>query len=157
MPRRGERPGLRLAVADDAGDDQIGVVERHAVGMREAVAKLAAFVDRAWRFWRDVTADVSRKGELLEELLHPFRVLALVRIDLGVRALEIRRAQHAWRPVARSGHENHVEVVLDDALGVGHGGEPVGVDLRLDEGQHLDLVVARTAGRGRSRGPCGRP
>ena len=111
MPRRGERPGLRLAVTHNAGDNQIGVVERHAVGMREAVAKLAAFVDRAWRFRRDVTADVSREGKLLEKLLHPFRVLALVRIDFGVRPFEIRRPQHAGRPVARSGHENHVEVV----------------------------------------------
>ena len=114
MPRGRERPGLGLAVTHDAGDDQIGIVERHAVGMRETVAKLAAFVDRAWRFWRDVAADVAREGELLEELLHPFRVLALVRIDFGVRPFEIRRPQHARRPVARSGHENHVEVVLDD-------------------------------------------
>ena len=44
----------------------------------------------------------------------PFRVLALVRIDLGVSAFEICRPQHARRAVAGAGHENHVEVVLDD-------------------------------------------
>ena len=27
VPRRGQRSGLRLAIADDAGDDEIGVVE----------------------------------------------------------------------------------------------------------------------------------
>ena len=112
MPRGRQRPGLGLAVADDAGDDQIGVVERHAVGVRQAVAKLAAFVDGAGRFRRDVAADVAGEGELLEELLHPFRVLALVRIDLGVRAFEIRRAEHAGRAVARARHEDHVEIVL---------------------------------------------
>jgi hypothetical protein len=114
VPRGRERPGLGFAVTHDAGDNQIGIVERHAVGMRETVAKLAAFVDRAWCFRRDVAADVAREGELLEELLHPFHVLALVRIDLGVRPFEVRRSKHARRPVARSGHENHVEVVLDD-------------------------------------------
>ncbi len=35
VPRRGERPGLGLAIADDAGDDQVRIVERRAVGMRE--------------------------------------------------------------------------------------------------------------------------
>ena len=61
MPRGGQRAGLRLAVADDAGDDQIGVVERGAEGVAERVAELAAFVDRArassarrgWRFRRE--------------------------------------------------------------------------------------------------------
>ena len=114
MPRCRERPGLRLAVTHDAGDDEIGVVERHAVGVRETVAELAAFVDGAGRFRSDVAPDMAGEGELLEELLHPFRVLALVRIDLGVGAFEIGRPEHSRRAVARPGHENHVEVVLDD-------------------------------------------
>ena len=114
MPRRGERPGLRLAVADDARDDQVGVVERHAVGVRQAVAKLTAFVDRARGFRRDVAADVAGEGELLEEPLHPLLVLALVRVDLRVGAFEIGRPEHARRAVARSGDEDHVEIVLDD-------------------------------------------
>ena len=89
MPRRGERPGLRLAVTHDAGDNEIGVVQRHAVGMRETVAKLATFMDGAWRFRSNVAADMARERELLEELLHAFRIFALVWIDLGVSALEI--------------------------------------------------------------------
>ena len=125
MPGGGERPGLGLAVADDARDDQIGVVERHAVGVREAVAELAAFVDRARRLRRDVAADVPGKGELLEELLQPFRVLALVRIDLRVGPFEIGRPEHARRAVAGAGHEDHVEVVLDDQS----------VQVHPDEGQ----------------------
>ena len=47
VPAGGERAGLGLAVADDAGDDQVGVVERGAVGVRQRVAELAALVDRA--------------------------------------------------------------------------------------------------------------
>ncbi len=45
MPAGGQRAGLRFAVADDAGDDQVWVVEGRAVGMREGVTKLAAFVN----------------------------------------------------------------------------------------------------------------
>ena len=36
VPTGGQRAGLRLAVADDAGDDQIGIVEGGAVGVRRA-------------------------------------------------------------------------------------------------------------------------
>ena len=114
VPCRGERPCLRFAVADDAGDDQIGVVERHSIRVREAVAEFAAFVDRAGRLRRDVRSDLSGEGELLEELPQAFRVLALVRIHLRVRALEVRGPEHPRRAVARAGHEDHVQVVLDD-------------------------------------------
>ena len=114
MPRCSERPGLRLAVTHDAGDDEIGVVERHAVSVGETVTQLAAFVDGARGFRSDVAPDMAGEGKLLEELLHPFRVLTLVGIDLGVGAFEIRRPQHPGRAMAWPGHENHVEVVLDD-------------------------------------------
>jgi hypothetical protein len=49
--------------------------------------------------------------ELLEELLHAIGVLALVRIDLGVCALEIRRSEHSRGAMSRARDEHHVEVV----------------------------------------------
>ena len=45
MPARGQRSSLRFAVADDTGDDQIGVVEGRPIRMRNRVAKLAPFMD----------------------------------------------------------------------------------------------------------------
>ena len=60
VPARGQRAGLGLAVADDAGDDQIGVVERGPEGVAEAVAQLAPFVDRARRLRRDVAGNAAR-------------------------------------------------------------------------------------------------
>ena len=47
VPARRERPGLRLAVADDAQREQIGVVEHRPVGVHERVPELAALVDGA--------------------------------------------------------------------------------------------------------------
>ena len=70
MPARRQRSGLRLAVADDAGDDQIGIVEGRAVGMREGIAEFAAFMDRARRLRRDVARDAAGERELREEALH---------------------------------------------------------------------------------------
>ena len=59
MPAGGQRPGLRLAVAHDAGHDQVGVVEGRAVGVRQGVAQFTAFVDRAGRFRGDVAGDAA--------------------------------------------------------------------------------------------------
>src|SRR5215813_3242594 len=81
VPRGGERPGLGLAVADDARDDEIRIVERRAIGMRQAVTELAAFVDRPRRLRRDVRPDVSGKRASPAELLTPPLHDALVRID----------------------------------------------------------------------------
>ena len=63
MPARGQRPGLGLAVADDAEDDEIAVVERRPERVDEGVAELAALVDRARRLRRDVAADAARERE----------------------------------------------------------------------------------------------
>lgn len=39
MPGRRERPGFGFAVTDDAGDNQVGIVERGAIGMDQRVAE----------------------------------------------------------------------------------------------------------------------
>jgi hypothetical protein len=79
VPARRQRPGLGLAVADDAADEQVGVVERRAVGVRERVAELAALVDRARRLGRDVARDAARERELPEQPRMP----VLVAADVG--------------------------------------------------------------------------
>ena len=45
MPARGQRSGFRLTVTDDRGHDEIWIVERRSIGVRQGVAELAAFVD----------------------------------------------------------------------------------------------------------------
>ena len=114
VPARGQRAGLRLAVADDGRDDQIGIVERGPAGVREHVAQFAAFVDAAGRFRRAVAADAAGKGKLLEERSIPCFVLAAIRVDLGVRPFQIARPQHARSAVSRPGHEDDVQIVALD-------------------------------------------
>ena len=61
MPARGKRPGLGLAVADHARDDQIRVVEGGAVGVHQRIAQLAALVDRPWCLRGDVAGHSAGK------------------------------------------------------------------------------------------------
>ena len=121
MPARGQRSGLGFAVADDAGDDQIGIVEGRAIGVREGVAELAAFVDRAGRLRRHVAGDAAGERELGEEPLHALFVRGDVRIDLAVGSLEIGVRDQARPAMPGAGDVDHVQVVLLD--------EPVQVDV----------------------------
>ena len=97
MPGCRQRSGFGLAVADDAGDDEIGIVEGRAEGMDQRIAELAAFVDRARRLGRDMARHAAGEGELLEQLPHAVRVHADLRIDLAVAAFEIG-VRHHRRP-----------------------------------------------------------
>ena len=45
MPTGRQCSGLGLAIADDRGDEKIGIVERRTVGVREGVAEFAALMD----------------------------------------------------------------------------------------------------------------
>src|SRR5450755_4023797 len=61
LPGGRQRAGLRLAVADDAGDDQGRIVERCPKRMTERVAQLTAFMDGTRRRRRDVAGDSAGK------------------------------------------------------------------------------------------------
>ncbi len=125
VPTRGQRAGFRFAIADDAGHDQVRIVESRAECMRQRVTELAAFMDRAGRFWCNVTRDSARERELLEQPLHALLVQRDVRIDLAVRAVEPGIRHEARTAMARAGDVEHVQIVLlDDAI-----------EMRVDEVQ----------------------
>ena len=125
VPAGRERTGLRLAVAHDAADEQVGVVERRSVGVDQRVAQLAALVDRARRLGRDVARDAAGEGELPEQPAQALLVGRHARVDLGVSALEVGAGHEAGTAVPGPGDEDGVEVVgADDA-----------VEVRVDEVQ----------------------
>src|SRR3954465_4013199 len=78
--------------------------------MRERVAELAALVDRTRGLGRDVRGDAAGEGELAEERLHPGLVLADVRIELRVGALEVGVGDEPWAAVAGAGDVDRREV-----------------------------------------------
>ena len=119
MPCGGQRPGLRLAIADDAGDDELGIVEHRPERMAERIAQFAALVDRARTLRRGVAGNSAGKRKLQEELPQPGLVLADVGIDLAVSALQIGVPHDRRTAVPGAGDVNHVEIVfLDDPVQV---------------------------------------
>ena len=114
MPGRRQRPGFGFAIADHHRHQQVGIIKDGAKGVRDAVPQFAPLVDGAWGLRRAVTADAAGEGEFLEERAHTLLILALIRIDLRVGALEIDRCQHARRPVPRAGQKDGVQIVLVD-------------------------------------------
>src|SRR5208282_580755 len=119
MPSRGQRSGFRLAIADDADDDEIGIVEHRPKRMAERVPQLATLVDRPWALRRCVAGNPSGKRKLNEELPQPGLILANVWINLAVSAFEVSVAHDDRAAVPGAGDVNHVEVVfLDDPVQV---------------------------------------
>ena len=111
VPARGERPGLGLAVADHAGHDQVGVVERGAVGVRQRVAELAALVDRA-RASRARRGSGCRRGTRTggTAAACPSASRRDVRVELACRCPRARCSRTiAGPPWPGPGDEQHVE------------------------------------------------
>jgi len=110
---------LRLAISDDAGDDELGIVEHGPERVAERIAQLAALVDRARALRRCVAGNTSGKRELKKKLLQPDLVLADDGIDLAVRSLQIRVGHDGRTAMTGAGDVDHVEVVfLDDPIEV---------------------------------------
>jgi hypothetical protein len=114
VPRRRHRPGLRLAVTDDARNDEIGVVERGAERMGQGVAQLTALVDGARDLRRHVAWDAARERELPEQPRHPCAVTPDRRVGLGPAPLQPGVRHQRRATVARAGDEQHVEVPSHD-------------------------------------------
>ena len=146
MPARRQRPGLGLAVADDAGDDEVRVVEGRAIGVRQRVAEFAALVDRARRLRRDMARNAAGERELVEEPLHPLLVLRHVGIDLAVGSLEIGVGDQPRAAVAGAGDVDHVEVeLLDQPVEMGVDEVQAGRRAPVAEQARLDVLLATAA------------
>ena len=114
LPRGGQRSGLRLAVADDAGDDQAGIVEGRPKGVAERVSQFPTLVNRTGRRRRDMAGDTPGERELLEQQLEAGFILAYVGIDFAPGAFEVDVAHNRGASVAGAGDVEHIQVILLD-------------------------------------------
>ena len=69
MPGGGGGAGLRLAIADDAGDDQVGAIKGGAEGGRESIAQLSPFMNDSWIHWTQMAGKRVRPRKVFDEAL----------------------------------------------------------------------------------------
>ena len=139
VPRGCQRAGLRLAVTDNYGCDQVGVIQHRTEAVRQRIPQFTALVDGARGLRGNVAGNAARERKLLEQALHALGVLADVRVNLAVGALEIGVRHKEVAAVTRTGQQDHIQIILlDDAVQVnvnqvltGHRA-PVTDDLLLD-------------------------
>ncbi len=150
VPACGQRAGLGLAVADDAGHHQVGVVEGGAVRVRERVPQLAALVDGSGRLRCHVTGDAAGEGELAEQPPHALHVLRHVRIPLGVRPLQPRVRHRRGPAVAGARDVDHVLVPFaDHPVEVGEAEVQAGRRAPVAEQARLDVLRPQRLGEQR--------
>src|SRR6516164_4838325 len=133
VPARGQRPRLCFAITHHHERYQVWSFVDSPVSVRGAVAQFTSLMDASGRFRRGVATDSPGERELFKEPLHPGQVLALVRVDFGIRSLEIRLGKHSWRTVTRPGDENRVQVIF------------VNQPIKMDPGEGLTGVRAPMA------------
>ena len=160
VPARRQGARLGLAVADDARDDEVGVVEGGPERVHERVAELAAFVDRARSLRRRVAWDPARERELPEELPKPVLAEADCRVELGVGALEVGVGDDPGPAVARAGDIDGVQVAgLDGPVQVCPDQVEAGRRAEMPEQPRLHVLGLRAAraGEGCRAGRSARP
>ena len=144
-------PTVDFAVADYRGHDEIRVIERRAVGVRESVAEFSAFMNRSWRLGCAVASDAAGERELLKELLQAIHIETLLRINLRVRAFQICGTENAARSMSGSREKNHIEIVfLDHAVQMDIGEGEAGTGSPMAEQPVLDPIgqgIRRCNGR----------
>ena len=117
VPACRERPRLRFTIANDAGNDEVGIVKRSAIRVRNSIAQFPALVNRARSLGRDVAGNPTGERELLEQPLHAGSTLRNVGVDLAVGSVQIGVRHQARTAVAGTGDVNHVQIVaLDEAV-----------------------------------------
>ena len=114
MPRRRQRPGLGLAVADYAGHQQSRIVEGCTERMREGIAELAPLIDGARQIRSAMARNPAWKGKLFEQARHSLGVLTHIRITLAVTAFEIRIGGQRRTAVTGTNDCEYVQLARDD-------------------------------------------
>src|ERR1700719_4418461 len=114
MPTGGQGAWFRFAVAHNAADQQIWIVECSAVCVSNGVAQLAALVDRTGSFGGDMAGNFARERKLLEQASDSIFRLWNTRIKLAVSPFQISVGDQPGASVSRACDINNVEILLLD-------------------------------------------
>src|ERR1035438_2864006 len=114
LPASFQWTGLGLAISDNAGHNQVRIVEGRAECVNQRVAKLSAFVHGIWDVRAAVAGHAARCGELAKHEPQAVFIVRDLRVDLGVCAFKIGAGIQRGTPVSRTRNVDDVRIVLFD-------------------------------------------
>jgi hypothetical protein len=114
VPRPGRGSGFRLAIPDDAGDDQVRVVQGRAERRRQGVAQLPPLVNYAGVSRIEMARKGIGPGKRFQEPRKARPVEGQVREIFGEGSLQVHVGQVGRRPVPRPRDEQDVGVRVED-------------------------------------------
>src|ERR1035441_2559564 len=102
LPASFQWTGLGLAISDNAGHNQVWIVEGRAECVNQRVAKLSAFVHGIRQVRTAVAGHAARCGELAKHEPQAVFIVRDLRVDLGVCTLKIGAGIQRGTPVSRT-------------------------------------------------------
>ena len=89
LPASFERTGLGFSVADDAGDDQIRIIESGSERVNQRIAEFPAFVHGIRDVRSAMAGHAARRRELPEKKPQAVLIWRDLRMNFGIRAFQI--------------------------------------------------------------------
>src|ERR1017187_4973115 len=114
LPASFERTCFGLAIPDNAGDNQIWIVEGRAECMDQRVSKLSAFVHGIWDVRPAMAGHSARCGELAEHEPQAVFIARDLRVNFGVCAFKIGAGIERRASVSRTRYIDDVRIMLFD-------------------------------------------
>src|ERR1035437_1432879 len=106
--------GLGLAITDDAGDNQVGIVESGAECMDQRVAKLSSLMHRIGDMRPAVAGHPAGRRELAKHKAQAFLIQRDFWVNLGVGAFQIRAGIQGGASMSWSRDVNDVRIMFFD-------------------------------------------
>ena len=114
LPASFERASLGLAVSDNAGHNQVRIVEGRAECVNQRISKLSALMHGVRNVRPAVAGHAARSRELAEHKPQAVFIVRDLRMNLGVGAFEIGAGIERRASVSRTGDVDDVGIVLFD-------------------------------------------
>src|ERR1017187_4662395 len=114
LPASFQWTSLGLPISDNAGHNQVWIVEGRAECMYQRLAKLPAFVHGIWHVRPAVAWHAARSRELAEYEPQAVFIVRDLRVDLGVCAFKIGAGIERRASVSGTRNINDVRIVLFD-------------------------------------------
>ena len=117
LPASFERTSLRFSVTDDAGNDQIRIVESGAESVNQRIAKFSALMHGIRNVRSAMAGHAARRRELAEKKPQAVLIRRDLRMYFGISSFQIGARIERRTAMSRTSNVNDICIVLFDQRG----------------------------------------